>query len=65
MILEKGAPESGPEMEKKPSREPVTDAAGVDLTLIRWMLSMTPGERLEVLQRHVEAVLALRGRARE
>ncbi len=33
---------------------------GVDVTLIRWMLSLTPLERLEVLQKHVEAVEALR-----
>ncbi len=33
---------------------------GVDLTLIRWMLSLTPAERLEVLQQHVKGVLAIR-----
>jgi hypothetical protein len=33
---------------------------GVDLTLIRWMLSLTPAERLQVLQRHVNAILAIR-----
>ncbi len=33
---------------------------GVDLTLIRWMLSLTPTERLEVLQQHVNSVLKLR-----
>ncbi|MCU1237010.1 MAG: hypothetical protein JWP63_4977 [Candidatus Solibacter sp.] len=33
---------------------------GVDLTLIRWMLSLTPAERLQVLQRHVNAILELR-----
>ena len=33
---------------------------GVDLTLIRWMLSLTPNERLEVLQHNVEAILELR-----
>jgi hypothetical protein len=32
----------------------------VDLTLIRWMLSLTPAERLRVLQDHVNAVLRLR-----
>jgi hypothetical protein len=30
---------------------------GVDLTLIRWMLSLTPAERLDVLQRFVDSVL--------
>jgi hypothetical protein len=33
---------------------------GVDLTLIRWMLSLTPAERLQVLERHVNAILAIR-----
>ena len=30
--------------------------SGVDLTLIRWMLSLTPSERLDVLQNMVEFV---------
>jgi hypothetical protein len=29
---------------------------GVDLTLIRWMLSLTPAERLQFLQRQVNAM---------
>jgi hypothetical protein len=33
---------------------------GIDLTLIRWMLSLTPAERLDVLQRHVNAILTIR-----
>jgi hypothetical protein len=33
---------------------------GVDLTLIRWMLSLTPAERLEFLEQHVNAILAIR-----
>ena len=33
---------------------------GVDLTLIRWMLSMTPAERLQVLQQFVNSVLEIR-----
>jgi len=42
--------------------EPQTDYSedGVDLTLIRWMLSLTPAERLQFLQRQVNAILALR-----
>jgi hypothetical protein len=32
---------------------------GVDLTLIRWTLSLTPAERLQFLQRHVNAILAI------
>jgi hypothetical protein len=39
---------------------PTHSPDGVDLTLIRWMLSLTPAERLEVLQRHVQAVLEIR-----
>ena len=38
---------------------------GVDLTLIRWMLSLTPAERLQVLQEQVKSILRLRdGQAR-
>ncbi len=33
---------------------------GVDVTLIRWMLSLTPAERLEVLQQFVISVTAVR-----
>jgi hypothetical protein len=33
---------------------------GVDLTLIRWMLSLTPAERLQVLEDHVESILSIR-----
>jgi hypothetical protein len=39
---------------------PTHSADGVDLTLIRWMLSLTPGERLRVLEDHVNAVLSIR-----
>ena len=38
---------------------------GVDLTLIRWMLSLTPEERLEVLQANVRSILRLRGEETE
>jgi hypothetical protein len=37
-------------------------ADGVDLTLIHWMLSLSPAERLDVLQRFVDSVEALRRR---
>lgn len=33
---------------------------GVDLTLIRWMLSLTPAQRLDVLQQHARAILEIR-----
>ncbi len=35
---------------------------GVDLTLIRWMLSLTPRERLAVLQDQVDSLLILRAK---
>ena len=34
---------------------------GVDLSLIRWMLSMTPTERLETLQKNIRSIMRLRG----
>jgi hypothetical protein len=47
----------GPDEEEK-----LTDYSedGVDLTLIRWMLSLTPAERLDVLQGHVDDIVAVR-----
>lgn len=33
---------------------------GVDLSLIRWFLSLTPAERLEFAERQVNAILAIR-----
>ena len=43
-----------------PAPAPLYSDDGVDLSLIRWMLTLTPAERLEHLQRHVNAVLAIR-----
>jgi hypothetical protein len=37
-------------------------AEAVDVTLIRWMVSLTPAERLAVLQQFVNSVLAIRAR---
>jgi hypothetical protein len=33
---------------------------GVDLTLIRWMLSLTPSERLQVVEDHANEIIELR-----
>ena len=33
---------------------------GVDLTLIRWMLSLTPAQRLQVLQRNIRSLMRMR-----
>ena len=41
--------------QERPHRED-----GVDLTLIRWMLSLTPAARREVLQDNVNSTLELR-----
>ena len=50
--------------EGEPTREPSPDSDdGVDLTLIRWMLSLTPAERLAVLQSNMRSLEALRGAA--
>ena len=35
---------------------PTRSEDGVDLTLIRWMLSLTPAERLEALQSIIDFV---------
>ena len=43
---------------------PTHSEDGVDLTLIRWMLAMTPAERLQTLQRTVQSIQRLRHAAR-
>ncbi len=42
------------------NNEPSHSPSGVDLTLIRWMLTLTPRERLQVLQDHVDSIYAIR-----
>ena len=41
---------------------PLTDYSpdGVDLTLIRWMLSLTSAERLEFLEQRVNEIITIR-----
>ena len=39
--------------------EPAYSEDGVDLTLIRWMLGLTPEERLRVLQERQNAIEAV------
>jgi len=41
-----------------PELEPAYAEDGVDLTLIRWMLSLTPDQRLRVLQERQDAIEA-------
>jgi len=38
---------------------------GVDLTLIRWMLRLTPAERLRVLQQTLRSIATLRDARRK
>jgi hypothetical protein len=33
---------------------------GVDLTLIRWILSLTPAERIEYLEQRVNDIISIR-----
>ncbi len=40
--------------------EPQYSEDGVDLTVIRWMLSMTPERRLVTLQNQVRTILRIR-----
>jgi hypothetical protein len=46
----------------EPRADSAYSEAGVDLTMIRWMLSLTPAERLEVLQAAVNSILEMRER---
>jgi hypothetical protein len=40
---------------------PLTDySEGVDVTLIRWLLSLTPADRLQVLQANINQILRIR-----
>jgi len=52
-----------PDDEQSTAEEPLLPTYsedGVDLTLIRWMLSLTPAERVAVLEGHVDDVLRVR-----
>jgi len=46
--------------EPAPVPPPAESPDGVDLTLIRWTLSLTPLERLELLQDWVDGLAELR-----
>jgi len=50
---------TGPTADPLPA-EATHSSDGVDLTLIRWMLSLTPAQRLDVLQANVRSILILR-----
>jgi hypothetical protein len=54
------SPSAKPEMKRSLGNERTHSEDGVDLTLIRWMLSLAPAERLQVLQQSVQSLLRLR-----
>jgi hypothetical protein len=56
--MERKDPQSEVE-EKAPESEdePTYTEDGVDVTLIRWMLSLSPTERLQVLQESVQSLI--------
>ncbi len=47
-------------MPDEPAPAPDYSEDGVDVSLIRWMLSLTPAERLEFLEQHINDILAIR-----
>ncbi len=53
-------PEPGPIEGDPPA--PEYDENGVDLSLIRWFLSLTPTERLRFLEARTNEILAIRER---
>lgn len=54
---------SGTAQPRARAAEPTHSDDGVDLTLIRWMLSLTPAQRLDVLEDHLGTILRMRGEA--
>jgi hypothetical protein len=44
-----------------PCRDNSYSEDGVDLSLIRWMLTLTPTERLQTLQQNILSIRKLRG----
>jgi hypothetical protein len=49
---------------RRTSADPANSGDGIDVTLIRWMLSLRPAERLEVLQASAGSLERLREVAR-
>lgn len=54
---------ASPEIVFEDPESPAYDEVGVDLTLIRWMLSLSPTERLQVAQESAESLLRMRREA--
>jgi hypothetical protein len=49
-----------PEADSRSESDRLYSEDGVDLSLIRWMLSMTPTERLQTLQQNIRSIMRLR-----
>lgn len=49
-----------PPPERSDPEESVYDENGIDRTLVRWMLSLTPTERLEVVQSSIDLLASVR-----
>jgi hypothetical protein len=47
-----------------PGKLPTHTRDGVDFTLIRWMLSLTPAQRLQVLEQNIRSIHKMRHAAR-
>ena len=58
-MREKDIPSNSPEAQTSSEIDRLYAEDGVDLTLIRWMLSLTPTERLQVLQQNVRSLARL------
>ncbi|HWG47378.1 MAG TPA: hypothetical protein VN688_31735 [Gemmataceae bacterium] len=58
--MESNNPQSNDIPSNGGAEKPSYSEDGVDLTLIRWMLSLTPAERLEVLRQHNRMIAELR-----
>jgi hypothetical protein len=51
----------GLQFERRTDEDNITHSTdGVDVTLIRWMLSLTPKERLQALQRNIQSIMRLK-----
>ncbi len=62
MRIESG--DTYPEGASTSKDSPTHSEDGVDLTLIRWMLSLTPAQRLRVLQQTIRSIIKLREKNR-
>jgi hypothetical protein len=49
-----------PTDEREETHPSATDDDGVDVTLIRWMLSLDPSERLRFLEGRIQDILTVR-----